>query len=66
MLEAARQSEAGAIQGGGTLLGVPWSSRTLRLRAEAALRTCARLSRQPLQRIAYVDQANRVRPRTLL
>ena len=67
VLEAARQSEAGATKAnGGKLLGVPWSSRPLRLRAETALRTCARLSDQPLQRIAYIDQANRVRPRTLL
>ena len=67
VLAAARQSEAGAVKGnGGNLLGVPWSSGPLRLRAETALRTCARLSEQPVQRIAYVDQANRVRPRTLL
>ena len=65
-LEAARQCEAGAAGRGGTILGVPWSGRPLRLRAETALRTCARLSEQPLQRIAYVDQANRARPRTLL
>ena len=66
-LEAARQSEASPPKpDGATLLGVPWASRALRSRAEAALRTCARLSEEAGQRIAYVDRANSVRPRTLL
>ena len=66
-LEAARQAEAGALAGNGSaLLGVPVTGRALRARAEAALRACARLSDTPASRIAYVDQANAVRPRTLL
>ncbi len=66
-LEAARQAEAGALKASGRpLLGVAAVGRALRGRAEAALRACARLSDDGMARIAYVDQANRVRPRTLL
>ena len=66
--EAARQMEAGALQpaGGATLLGVPSRPADLRRRAEAALRVCARLAPDPASRIAFVDQANAIRPRTLL
>jgi len=66
--EAARQMEAGALQpaGGATLLGVPQRPSDLRRRAEAALRVCARLAPDPAARIAFVDQANAIRPRTLL
>ena len=66
-LEAARQAEAGAlVANGSALLGVPVTGRALRGRAEAALRACARLSETAAARIAYVDRANAVRPRTLL
>ena len=66
-LEAARQAEAGSVKPNGRqLLGVPVVGKALRRRAEAAFRTCARLSEDAAQRVAYVDQANRVRPRTLL
>ena len=66
-LEAARQAEAGKLQPNGRLLlGVKIGGKELRRRAEQALRTCARLSEAATQRIAYVDEANRVRPRTLL
>ncbi len=66
-LEAARQAEAGALAANGAaLLGVPLTGRALRGRAEAALRACARLSDSAAARIAYVDRANAVRPRTLL
>jgi serine/threonine-protein kinase PknG len=64
-LEAARQAEAGSLQGR-LLLGVTVGGKDLRRRAEASLRTCARLSEEVGQRVSYVDQANRVRPRTLL
>ena len=66
-LQAARRVEAGAMAANGAaLLGVPVTAHALRLRAEAALRACARLSDGPAARIAYVDQANAARPRTLL
>jgi serine/threonine protein kinase len=66
--EAARQVEAGALKpvAGTTLLGVPLRPADLRRRAEAALRVCARLTGDPALRIAFVDQANAIRPRTLL
>jgi serine/threonine protein kinase len=67
-LEAARQAEAGtlALPAGTTLLGAPPRAAALRRRAEAALRACARLSESRADRIAYVDRANAVRPRTLV
>ncbi len=65
-LQAARRAEAGAATNGATLLGVPATARALRQRAEAALRLCARLSESPFARIAYVDRANAVRPRSFL
>jgi serine/threonine-protein kinase PknG len=65
-IEAARQAEAGRMAANATLLGVPATGRALRQRAEAALRICARLSGSPQARIAYVDRANAVRPKTLI
>ena len=66
-LEAARQVEAGSLSANGApLLGVAVSSRAMRQRAEAALRACARLSGGDGARIAFVDRANQVRPRTLV
>jgi len=66
--EAVRQMGAGALQaaGGTTLLGVPMRPGALRRRAEAALRACARLAPDWAARIAFIDQANAVRPRTWL
>ncbi len=66
-LQAARRVEAGSMTAtGATLLGGPVTGRALRQRAEAALRACARISDSPAARVAYVDRANRVRPRTLM
>jgi serine/threonine-protein kinase PknG len=66
--EAVRQIGTGALQAanGATLLGVPIRPATLRRRAEAALRACARLAPDWAERVAFVDQANAVRPRTWL
>ena len=66
--EAVRQISAGILQpaNGATLLGVPIRPATLRRRAEAALRACARLAPGWAERVAFVDQANAVRPRTWL
>jgi serine/threonine-protein kinase PknG len=47
------------------LLGVEPSVAGLRAAAERELRLCARYVADRSARIAYVDQANRVRPRTL-
>ncbi len=67
-LEAARQVEAGTLRmaAGSTLLGARAQPGPLRRRAEAAFRACARLSESRDARIAYVDLANAVRPRTLV
>ena len=47
------------------VLGQSLQLRSLRAGAERELRACARLSKTPEERIAFVDQANQVRPRTL-
>jgi len=38
----------------------------LRLGAERELRACAHLAKEPHEKIALVDAANRERPRTLI
>ncbi len=48
------------------LLGIPRTSVNLRLAAERELRTCARLASDRRQRVAFVDRANTVRPRTVV
>jgi serine/threonine-protein kinase PknG len=50
--------------GGPRFLGHPWRQRDLRLGLESCLRTSARLSADPAERIELVDRANDVRPRT--
>ncbi|MDT7746603.1 MAG: serine/threonine-protein kinase PknG [Pseudonocardiales bacterium] len=50
--------------GGPPFLGHPWRQRDLRLGLEACLRTSARLTADPAERIELVDRANDVRPRT--
>jgi len=47
------------------VLGQSLQLRSLRAGAERELRACAHLSKTPEERIAFVDQANQVRPRTL-
>ncbi len=65
--QAAHQAGAGPLPTGATtLLGVPMRPEALRHRAEMALRACARLSIDRAARIAFVDRANAVRPRTWL
>jgi serine/threonine-protein kinase PknG len=64
---AARKAGASALSTNGELLlGVPPTEKALRHRAELALRACARLSETDGARVAYVDRANAVRPRTWL
>jgi len=46
------------------LLGCAWRGRELRLELERCLRGSARLTADPAERIALVDRANAVRPRT--
>ncbi len=48
------------------LLGIPFTARAMRLAAERDLRACARYAAGRADKIRYVDEANRVRPRTLL
>lgn len=56
---------AGAGRGGAPVLGCEWSERPLRLALEKGLRDLARLTPDAAERIALVDRANGVRPRTL-
>ena len=51
---------------GPPFLGCPCQERQLRLALERCLRTSARLCSEPAARIALVDRANAVRPRTWL
>ncbi|MFY1670557.1 tetratricopeptide repeat protein [Plantactinospora sp. WMMB334] len=59
------RSRPGAT-GGGLVLGHELSERGLRFGLERAYRTLAQLCRDPELRIALVDHANAVRPRTLV
>ncbi len=47
------------------ILDLPLEIKELRAGAEAQLRICARIARSADERLALVDEANRVRPRTL-
>jgi hypothetical protein len=47
------------------LLGIEATPTRLRAAAEHELRLCARYSTDRDTRVAFVDQANRARPRTL-
>ena len=49
---------------GEPLLGSPWQERELRLALEGSLRTLARLTSDPAERITLVDRANTAHPRT--
>ncbi len=66
-LTAIAQVEAKAIaeNPAGQVLGYSLQLRSLRTGAERELRACAHLSKTPEERMAFVDQANQVRPRTL-
>jgi serine/threonine-protein kinase PknG len=57
---------AGHAKMGEPLLDVKVSDAELRLAAERELRTCGTFAKTPAERIAFVDQANAVRPVTLL
>jgi hypothetical protein len=47
------------------VLGAAFEERALRLQAEEALRACGRSAPTEDEKIAYVDQANRIRPVSL-
>ena len=49
-----------------TFLGTPVKVNSMRLKAEAAFRNCARLADDTTTRIAFVERANSVRPHTLV
>ncbi len=55
---------AGDAASGPPLLGSPWSERAVRLALEERLRAAARLVTDAERRVALVDEANAVRPRT--
>lgn len=61
-------ASAPAVNGGpaGQVLGFPLTERGLRFGLEQVYRTLARVAPDSERRIALVDQANRVRPRTLV
>jgi serine/threonine-protein kinase PknG len=48
------------------VLGVPLVASRLRFAAEKELRTCARMAPTEDERFALVDQANAIRPLTIL
>jgi serine/threonine-protein kinase PknG len=56
----------GATGGGGLVLGHAFTEKSLRTGLEATFRQRARMATSNRERIELVDQANRVRPRTLL
>jgi serine/threonine-protein kinase PknG len=56
---------AGVGRGGPPVLGCDWSERPLRFALEKGLRDLARLTPDAAERIALVDRANGVHPRTL-
>ena len=58
--------QAGADPAGAKVLGRPLSEAALREGLESTYRDRARLARTTPDRIALIDRANRVRPRTLL
>jgi len=69
ILETAAESiETGAVRStdGSRLLGVPMLAKDLRQMAEDELRACARFAKEAADKIRYIDEANRVRPRTLV
>jgi serine/threonine-protein kinase PknG len=54
------------LNGNGRLLGAALTEQGLRQALESAYRRLARLSDSATERVAYVDRANSVRPRTLI
>ncbi|HEX5416689.1 MAG TPA: tetratricopeptide repeat protein, partial [Chloroflexota bacterium] len=64
---AAELVEKGSVRfsNGETFLGTRGAPRELRRRAETEFRSCARIANDQAARVAFVDQANAVRPRTL-
>jgi serine/threonine-protein kinase PknG len=50
----------------GQLLGLPLRGKALRAGAEKELRLSARLAASTMEKIAFIDQANRVRPFTIV
>jgi serine/threonine-protein kinase PknG len=55
-----------AAASGGEVAGIPLVEEPIRLALEQVCRTLAKLSPTDAERFAFVDQANAVRPRTLL
>jgi serine/threonine-protein kinase PknG len=64
-LSCALAGSAGS-QAHARVLGLRLNERELRAGLERAYRTLAHLANDPAERIALVDKANTVRPRTLL
>ncbi len=60
------QRQAPVVRPGGTFLGAALQEREVRLGLERAYRTLASLETEPQARWALVDQANAVRPRTMV
>jgi serine/threonine-protein kinase PknG len=52
------------VAGSGRVLGHELSEYALRLGLERAYRALAKLARDDATRVRWVDQANRIRPRT--
>lgn len=58
--------QSGKVQGTGNLFGQPFNERGVRTALEATLRNLARFSRDAGDKIALVDRANAVRPKSLV
>ncbi len=67
-LTAVAQVEAKAVPANSAnrLLGQEMAARSLRIGAERELRACARYAKTQQERFAFIDQANNIRPHTLL
>jgi serine/threonine-protein kinase PknG len=64
LTSALQRVPEGDVPAGPPLLGSPWSERGVRLALEERLRAAARLVTDSERRVALVDQANAVHPRT--
>lgn len=60
------EAKAVTVSGGARLLDLEFNAKALRLGAERELRACARFAASTDEKIALIDQANQVRPRTLI
>ena len=66
LLTAAARHAADGVIASAQILGLAWDEQSLRLGAEKELRTCARIVDTEEERFRFVDEANAIRPITLM